>query len=140
MVASQLAKQGITMTLDLDAEIPLFEVDVEKMKQVFMNLIMNAAQAMGENRDDGKIAIQSRYLPAKDQVEISVRDNGQGIAPEIQDKIFDPFFTTKGPQEGTGLGLSLSYGIVHDHGGEIDVHSTIGQETVFTLLLPLHGA
>jgi PAS domain S-box-containing protein len=140
MVTSQLAKQGITMTLDIDAAIPPFEVDMEKMKQVFMNLIMNAAQAMGENRDDGKIAIQSRYLSAKDQVEISVRDNGQGIAPEIQDKIFDPFFTTKGPQEGTGLGLSLSYGIVHDHGGEIYVHSTLGQETVFTLLLPLHGA
>jgi len=140
MVSSQLSKQRITMTLELDAEIPPFEVDMEKMKQVFMNLIMNAVQAMGENRDDGKIVIQSRYLPAKDQVEISVRDNGQGIAPEIQDKIFDPFFTTKGPQEGTGLGLSLSYGIVHDHGGEIYVHSAPGQETVFTLLLPVHGA
>lgn len=139
MVSSQLAKQRITLTLDLDAEIPLFELDTEKMKQVFMNLIMNAAQAMGENREDGKIVIQSRYLPDKDQVEISVRDNGQGIAPEIQDKIFDPFFTTKGPQEGTGLGLSLSYGIVHDHGGEIYVHSALGQETVFTLLLPVHS-
>jgi len=140
MVSSQLAKQRITITLNLDAEMPILEVDMEKMKQVFMNLIMNAAQAIGEDRTDGKIVIESRYLAVKEQAEISVRDNGQGIAPEIQDKIFEPFFTTKGPQEGTGLGLSLSYGIVHDHGGEIYVRSTLGQETVFTILIPLHGA
>ncbi|MBV5329085.1 MAG: DUF3365 domain-containing protein [Chlorobium sp.] len=140
MVSSQLAKQRITMTLNLDADIPLFEVDMEKMKQVFMNLIMNAAQAIGGKGENGKIKIRSRYLALNGQAEISVFDNGQGIAPEIQDKIFEPFFTTKGPKEGTGLGLSLSYGIVHDHGGEINVHSTIGEETVFTILIPLHGA
>jgi signal transduction histidine kinase len=136
MVSSQLAKQRITLTLNLDAEIPLFELDAEKMKQVFMNLIMNAAQAIGEN---GEIAIESHYLQNKNQVKIIVRDNGQGITLDIQDKIFEPFFTTKGLKEGTGLGLSLSYGIVRDHGGEIDVQSTPGQGTVFTIILPIQN-
>ena len=140
MVSSQLAKQRITLTLDLDADIPLFAVDAEKMKQVFMNLIMNAVQAIGAPEENGEIGIESRYFQDKEQVEIIVRDNGQGIAAEIQDKIFEPFFTTKDLREGTGLGLSLSYGIVRDHGGEIFVQSTPGQGTVFTIVLPLHGA
>jgi PAS domain S-box-containing protein len=139
MVASQLAKQGISLTLDLDPDIPLFAMDTEKMKQVFMNLIMNAAQAMDETEKNKEIRIQSRFLEDQEQVEIIVRDNGPGIAAEIQDKIFEPFFSTKGLREGTGLGLSLSYGIVHDHGGEIFVHSAPGQGTVFTIILPLNG-
>lgn len=140
MVSSQLAKQQIAVTMDLDADIPLFEVDAEKMKQVFMNLIMNAAQAIEEKGNAGKIDIQSRYLQDKEQVEIIVCDNGQGIAAEIQDKIFEPFFTTKDPKKGTGLGLSLSYGIVRDHGGDIYIQSSPEQGTAFTIILPLHGA
>jgi signal transduction histidine kinase len=138
MVASQLAKLKIILSLNLDENIPLFNMDAEKMKQVFMNLIINAAQAIGEQKGvNGKITIQSRYLQDKDQVEIIVSDNGQGIAQEIQNKIFEPFFTTKGLKEGTGLGLSLSYGIVQDHGGEIQIHSLPGQGAVFTIILPL---
>lgn len=103
-----------------------------------MNLIMNAAQALAATTN-GKIEILSHYLQEKDQIEINVRDNGQGISPEIQDKVFEPFFTTKNPKEGTGLGLSLSYGIVRDHGGEIYFQSSPGKGTVFTITLPLHG-
>lgn len=139
MVASQLARLKITLTLDLDPDIPLFEVDEEKMMQVFMNLIMNSSQAIGQDTADGRIEIRSRYLKNKDQIEISVRDNGEGIAPEIQNKIFEPFFTTKGLKQGTGLGLSLSYGIVRDHGGDIYVQSTPGQGSVFTIVLSMHG-
>ncbi|MFZ5759020.1 MAG: c-type heme family protein [Thermodesulfobacteriota bacterium] len=138
MVSHQLAKQQIILTLNLDAKIPLFNVDAEKMKQVFMNLIMNAAQAIAPSTN-GKIEVMSHYLQEQEQIEINVRDNGQGISPEIQDKVFEPFFTTKNPKEGTGLGLSLSYGIVHDHGGEIYFQSTPGQGTEFTIMLPLHG-
>ncbi len=137
MVSSQLAKQGITVEQKLDPEIPLLEMDAEKMKQVFMNLFINAAQAIGEN---GEINIESLCLRDKGQVKIVVRDTGPGVAPEIQDKIFEPFFTTKGPRDGTGLGLSLSYGIIRDHGGEIYVQSKPGKGAVFTLILPLHGA
>lgn len=139
MVASQLARLKITMTLDLDPDIPLYEVDEEKMKQVFMNLIMNSSQAM-EKETAGKIEIQSRYIKDQDQIEIRVCDNGHGIAPEIQNKIFEPFFTTKGPKHGTGLGLSLSYGIIRDHGGDIYVQSVSGQGSVFTIVLPLHSS
>jgi len=137
MVASQLAKQGITVGQKLDPDIPLLEMDTEKMKQVFMNLCINAAQAIGEN---GEIDIETHCLPNKGQVKIVVRDTGPGIAPEIQDKIFEPFFTTKGPRDGTGLGLSLSYGIIRDHGGEIYVQSKPGKGAVFTIIFPLHGA
>lgn len=137
MVSSQLAKQGITVEQKLEPEIPLLEMDAEKMKQVFMNLLINAAQAIGEN---GEISIESLCLRNKDQVKIVVRDTGPGVAQEIQDKIFEPFFTTKGPRDGTGLGLSLSYGIVHDHGGEIYVKSKPGNGAAFIIILPLHGA
>ncbi|MFA6498829.1 MAG: DUF3365 domain-containing protein [Desulfurivibrionaceae bacterium] len=137
MVSSQLAKQGITVAQNLDPDIPLLEMDTEKMKQVFMNLFINAAQAIGES---GEIGIESSWLRDKGQVKVVVRDTGSGIAPEIQDKIFEPFFTTKGPRDGTGLGLSLSYGIIRDHGGEIYVQSKPGKGAAFTIILPLQGA
>ena len=137
MVSSQLAKQGITVEQKLDPDIPLLEMDAEKMKQVFMNLFINAAQAIGAQ---GEISVESLCLRDKGQVKIVVRDTGPGIAPEIQDNIFEPFFTTKGPKDGTGLGLSLSYGIIHDHGGEIYVQNKPGEGAVFTIILPLHGA
>lgn len=137
MVSSQLAKQGIAVVQKLDPDIPLLEMDAEKMKQVFMNLFINAAQAIGEN---GEIGVESLCLRSKGQVKIVVRDTGPGIAPDIQDKIFEPFFTTKGPRDGTGLGLSLSYGIIRDHGGEIYVQSEPGKGAAFTIILPLQGA
>ncbi|MBI5557240.1 MAG: DUF3365 domain-containing protein [Deltaproteobacteria bacterium] len=137
MVAGQLAKQGITVARKLDPDIPFLDMDGEKMKQVFMNLFINAAQAIGEK---GEISIESNCLRTKGQVRIVVRDTGPGIAPEIQHKIFEPFFTTKGPRDGTGLGLSLSYGIVRDHGGEIYVRSKPGKGAAFIIILPLPGA
>ena len=137
MVSSQLAKQGITVAQNLDPDLPLLEMDTEKIKQVFMNLFINAAQAIGEN---GEIGIESHCLRDKGQVKVVVRDTGPGMAQEIQDKIFEPFFTTKGPRDGTGLGLSLSYGIIRDHGGEIYVQSTPGKGAAFTIILPLQGA
>ena len=137
MVSSQLAKQEITVARELDPDIPLLEMDAEKMKQVFMNLFINAAQAIGQK---GEIGIASHCLRNKGQVKIVMRDTGPGITLEIMDKIFEPFFTTKGPKDGTGLGLSLSYGIIRDHGGEIYVQSEPNQGAVFTIVLPLLGA
>ncbi|MHB8811355.1 MAG: ATP-binding protein, partial [Desulfobulbaceae bacterium] len=137
MVAGQLAKQGITVAQKLDPDIPPLEMDTEKMKQVFMNLFINSAQAIVNN---GEISIETNCIRAKGQVKIVVRDSGPGIPPEIQNKIFEPFFTTKGPQDGTGLGLSLSYGIVRDHDGEIYVQSKPGKGAAFVIVLPLPGA
>jgi signal transduction histidine kinase len=103
-----------------------------QLNQVFMNLLVNAAHAL---REQGVITL--RTGAADDWVWIEVGDNGVGIAPENLNRIFEPFFTTKPVGSGTGLGLSLSYGIVNRHGGRIEVASTVGQGTRFTVHLPV---
>lgn len=104
-----------------------------QINQVFLNLITNAAQAMGDR--PGKITLTSRN--EADGVVVEVADNGSGIPPEVLPKIFDPFFSTKEVGKGTGLGLSISYKIVQEHGGRIDVQSEVGKGTRFTVWLPL---
>jgi len=104
-----------------------------QINQVFLNLITNAAQAMGER--PGKIMLTTR--DDGDGVRVEVEDDGGGIPPDVLPKIFDPFFSTKEIGKGTGLGLSISYKIVQQHGGRIDVDSEIGRGTLFTVWLPL---
>ena len=136
MVEGQFRKQQVVIRLDLDPDLPVAEIDADKMKQVYLNLLMNARQAM-----DGKgtIEVRTRFLPDSDCAEIVVHDDGRGIPREILGKVFDPFFSTKSSTEGTGLGLSVSYGIIRDHHGEIRVESEPGKWTRFTILLPLNG-
>ncbi len=134
MTASQFAKKQIETKLELADNLPLSLLDLDKIKQVFLNLLINASQAIGQN---GLITICTYFSTDTSQVFIVFKDSGNGIDPEILDNIFDPFFTTKSPGEGTGLGLSLSYGIVKEHGGEITVDSTIGQGSIFTVMLPV---
>jgi two-component system NtrC family sensor kinase len=102
------------------------------MKQVFINLINNSAYACGER---GTIWLRTRHDGTLSAVEISIADDGIGIPSQHLKNIFDPFFTTK--KDGTGLGLSVSYGIVRDHGGQISVVSEQGQGATFTIKLPL---
>lgn len=125
---------GVGMEAQFDPEIPPMVLDEEKIKQVLMNLIMNAKQAMGKK---GNLNVSTRYDGAGQQVFIQVADTGSGIEPHYLSRIFDPFFTTKGTGEGTGLGLSVSYGIVKDHGGEILVESEPGKGSTFTVVLPV---
>jgi signal transduction histidine kinase len=106
-----------------------------QLNQVFLNLLMNACDAIGAR---GTIRISTRPLP--DGVRIEVHDDGAGIPPEIQGRIFDPFFTTKPVGKGTGLGLSLSHGIIERHGGRISVQSAPGHGTTFSIDLPLDAA
>jgi len=115
--------------------LPLVECLPSEINQVVMNLVVNAAQAMGESR--GLITIRTRAMPG-DEVVVEVEDNGAGMSDETKKRIFDPFFTTKPVGKGTGLGLSLSYGIVKKHGGRIDVDSQVGKGTTFSIHLPVH--
>jgi signal transduction histidine kinase len=134
LAANQFQQQNITIDLDLEESLPLISVDIDKLRQVFFNLIINSGQAIDEN---GYILISTCYLPDSETVQIVVEDNGCGISQAMEDKIFDPFFTTKDPGKGTGLGLSVSYGIVKDHNGEITFESVEnkGTRVAVTLLV-----
>lgn len=134
MVGSQLRKQQIDIRLDLAPEVPEVVVDADKIKQVILNMLLNSAQAIGER---GTITLASRYDAERREASIVIEDSGPGIPAEIIDKIFDPFFTTKPPGQGTGLGLSVSYGIISDHHGEITVDSQPGRPTHFVITLPV---
>jgi len=112
--------------------LPLVECRPSQINQVFMNLLVNAAQAIPER---GRITIRTGC--ADNEVWVAISDTGCGIPPAIRERIFDPFFTTKPVGKGTGLGLSLSYGIIEKHGGRIEVSSTPGEGSTFTVWLPV---
>jgi signal transduction histidine kinase len=126
---------GVTLKLDLEKNLPWILVDINQMKQVLLNLIHNALQAMPAG-GEMIIATESAYRDGRDWVIASVCDTGVGIPKLDQARIFEPFYTTKGNQGGTGLGLSVTYGIVTDHGGQIDVESQPGAGSKFTVWLP----
>lgn len=109
-----------------------------QIDQVLMNLVTNAAQAIGQRPGGGTVSVGAR--PDGDAIEITVSDDGPGIAPELLPRIFDPFFTTKDVGEGSGLGLSIVHGIIERHGGKIAVDSAVGQGTVFRIRLPRQGS
>jgi two-component system NtrC family sensor kinase len=113
-------------------ELPQIECYPSQLNQVFMNLLINGAQAIV-----GQGAITIRTGTEGDQVWVAISDTGAGIAPENMARIFDPFFTTKPVGKGTGLGLSLCYGIVERHGGRIEVRSVVGEGTTFRVRLPI---
>ncbi|MDF1614508.1 c-type heme family protein [Desulfurivibrio dismutans] len=135
IVAPQFGKQGVAINLELAGGLPELELDENKIKQVFLNLLLNARQAMQD--EGGEIEIKSRLAAPQGPVRVQVWDNGPGIAAEDLNRIFDPFFSTKRTGEGTGLGLSVSYGIIKEHGGELRVASRAGEWACFTLELPL---
>jgi signal transduction histidine kinase len=126
---------GVTLTLALQENLPWALVDVNQMKQVLLNLIHNALQAM-PNGGDLTISTESTMRGGRDWIKVSVQDTGIGIPKPDQTRIFEPFYTTKGDQGGTGLGLSVTYGIVTDHGGQIDVESQPGTGSKFSVWLP----
>lgn len=126
--------ENINIEKKYDALVsPLF-LDEKKIKQVFINLLMNAIHAVGKN---GTITLKTGLNGRSDQVVVSVADTGYGIEEKDMPRIFDPFFTTKSTKEGTGLGLSVSYGIIKGHGGNIAVKSIPGKGATFIVSLPL---
>ena len=131
LVEHQFAKAGVRIEQDLDAALPLIKGNPGRLQQVFLNLFLNARDAM-ESGGCLRIATSS----AGGAVRVVVSDSGCGIPPDNLPRIFDPFFTTKTARKGTGLGLSVSYGIVQEHGGDIEVESQPGQGTRFVLVFP----
>jgi two-component system, NtrC family, sensor kinase len=132
------AKLGeVVIERQYGADVPLLMVDEEKIRQVLVNLIMNALHAVGKI---GTIDISTQFDRHRHHVSIRVADTGYGIDPKNLSRIFDPFFTTKPTGEGTGLGLSVSYGIIKNHGGEILVESGPGRGARFIILLPATDA
>jgi signal transduction histidine kinase len=125
----ELGRRRVSLETDISEEVPTVHLDAEKIKQVIINLLRNAADAMPEG-GTARVALRTEDR----QVRISVSDTGQGMTPKVVAKIFNPFFTTK--PDGTGLGLALSRKIVEDHGGRLTVESELGQGSVFHLLLP----
>lgn len=126
---------GVELQLELEKSLPWVLVDPNQMKQVLINLVHNALQAMpagGEMR----ISTRSASRAARDWIVVSIRDTGVGIPKADQARIFEPFFTTRGDQGGTGLGLSVTYGIVTDHAGIIEVESEPGAGSMFSVWLP----
>ena len=143
-VERSAALQQIDIAMQLDTALPHLYVDADLIKQVLMNIIVNAQQAISER---GNIIVCSRLLEGKrladladasgPVVEIAISDTGCGIPQANLQRIFEPFFTSKEVGKGTGLGLSVSYGIVRAHGGEIEVESTVGEGTTFRVFLPV---
>lgn len=118
-----------------DPNVPVLYLDEKKIRQVFMNLIMNARHAVGAG--GGTITISTQSDPVKQKIVIRIADTGYGIEKQNLTRIFDPFFTTKPVGEGTGLGLSVSYGIIRNHGGEITAESEPGKGASFIVILPM---
>jgi signal transduction histidine kinase len=133
IVNHQMELNRVKLVKELAADLPMGHASGNQLQQVLMNLFVNAQQAMGGK--PGQVKVTTR-ADGDGKLKIVVKDDGPGIPKEIQSKLFDPFFTTKPAGQGTGLGLSVSFGIVKDHGGDIVVASEPGQGATFIITLP----
>jgi signal transduction histidine kinase len=138
LVATEARKKNVALQKNYSRDLPSIRVDAEQLKQVLLNILLNALQAI---KGEGKVWIETRtvQVPIEEKAEpfiqIEVRDTGMGIPKENLERIFDPFFSTR--VEGSGLGLAISHQIIHDHGGFISVDSEVGKGTSFKIHLPL---
>jgi two-component system NtrC family sensor kinase len=134
LVENQALFHNIEIEKSFQQNLPSAHLDPSQVQQVFMNMIINAAEAMDGG---GYLRLATRFRPADATIEVEITDTGHGIRQEDLERIFDPFFTTKGLGHGTGLGLAISYGIVKEHGGSIAVESEVGRGTSFFIRLPV---
>ncbi|HYE66187.1 MAG TPA: ATP-binding protein [Pyrinomonadaceae bacterium] len=131
------AFQRLRLIKTVDAKVPQVLADADQLQQVFLNLLLNARDAMPEG---GDLHVRTSYQPGAEEMIIEVRDSGSGIAPEHRAHIFDPFFTTKPAGTGTGLGLAVCYGIITAHGGSIEIGPNNGRGTCVRVTLPVQPA
>jgi two-component system NtrC family sensor kinase len=131
MLEKQLWESNIKIKTNLNRELPLITASPNQLRQVVLNIVANAKDAMPKG---GKLTLETSA--ENGYTIVKIKDTGSGIPEEIKDKIFDAFFTTKQKVKGVGLGLSVCYGIIKGHGGDIRVKSKIGTGTTFSILLP----
>ena len=134
LVEHKMKLSNVQVESRLREDLPAVPCDPSQLQQVVLNLVLNAAEAT-QSRAERRVEVSTETAGA--MVLLHVSDNGEGIPPENLSKIFDPFFTTKSEGKGVGLGLAVSYGIVEAHGGDIEVRSTVGEGTTFTVSLPV---
>lgn len=132
--AYQLRNANVEVTLLLDPGNPHVQGDRQKLQQVLLNVIVNAEHAM-ESRPHARLLLRS--VREGDRVIVDATDSGIGMTPEVRHRMFEPFYTTKPPGVGTGLGMSVSYGIIHQHDGTIEAHSEPDVGTTISIQLPL---
>ena len=136
LLAFELRIANVEVSFDLQKDLPLVWADTHQLRQVAVNLITNARQAVQDAPPPRRLTLRTRYDGSNARARIEVADTGPGIPREIRTRVFDPFFTTKPDGEGTGLGLALARGIVEGHGGAIGVESAPGAGTRFVIELP----
>ena len=131
---NQVKLKGAVVDMSIPDNLPQIHGDRQQLRQVFLNLILNALDAMPDN---GELKIDAHRTADSGYITVTFKDNGHGIPPHVLPSIFDPFFTTKATSHGTGLGLSVSKGIIEEHGGYITVDSKVGSGTTFEVHLPI---
>jgi PAS domain S-box-containing protein len=141
LMGQQLKLRGIKVVLDIEDDLPRIIGDSNRLEQVFVDLVVNARDAMEEKKKQSAVAeidstLTIRSFKENGRVFVTITDMGVGIPEEIRGRIFEPFFTTKKVGEGTGLGLSISYGIIKDYEGTIEVESEVGKGTTFKIAFP----
>ena len=136
LMETNLRQEGITVEARLAEGLPYIEADADRLQQVLVNLLANARDALRETgrRPSGTVRIETRA--DGDQIEYVVQDDGPGVPAEVRERVFDPFFTTKEVGAGTGLGLSVSYGIVKEHGGTLECTEAPGGGARFVVRIP----
>jgi histidine kinase len=143
-LGQQLKLRGIKVVLDLEDDLPLMMGNTNRLEQVFINLVVNSRNAIEAKKGEfAKGEVEStltvRSFQENGRVVVTFTDTGTGIPDDLKDKIFEPFFTTKEVGKGTGLGLYISYGIVKDYDGTIEVESELGRGATFKLTFPAWG-
>jgi PAS domain S-box-containing protein len=136
LIDGHLIMRGVEVVRDLEQGLPLFYGQRTKLEQVFLNMVVNAAEAM---EGKGVLRLVTRLDRSGGKVRVSFQDDGPGMPEDVLKHIFDPFFTTKARGRGTGLGLAISFGIVKQHEGTIEVSTALGQGSCFTVVLPVGG-
>ena len=137
LLNSNLIKiNGVKVRDKLDPDLPEIVGSEDQLQQVFMNVVSNAVEAMASKKD-GFLSVETAYSEKDGKIIVRFKDSGVGVLDENISKLFEPFFTTKKKGKGVGLGLSVAYGIVKEHGGSVYVNSKAGKGTTFKISLPL---